>query len=108
MIAIGLTWDRGLMAAIWLRQPASHFSFLAVDGVTPASSQTSIFHTTIDAIILGLVQGITEFLPISSTAHLLIVTRLLGWQSLGEKYFVDAIQFGSVIAVLLYFWFDLN
>ncbi|MFM7448787.1 MAG: undecaprenyl-diphosphate phosphatase [Leptolyngbyaceae cyanobacterium] len=108
MIGIGLTWDKVLMAAIWPGQSASYFSVLAVDGVTPASTSTSVFHTTIDAIILGLVQGITEFLPISSTAHLLIVTRLLGWQSLGEKYFVDAIQFGSVIAVLLYFWSDLK
>lgn len=60
------------------------------------------------AIILGLVQGITEFLPISSTAHLLIVTQLFGWTTLGQKYFVDAIQFGSVIAVSLYFWKDIQ
>lgn len=59
------------------------------------------------AIVLGLVQGITEFLPISSTAHLLVFTKLLGWTNVGEKYFVDAIQFGSVIAVVLYFWTDI-
>jgi undecaprenyl-diphosphatase len=54
------------------------------------------------AIVLGLVQGITEFLPISSTAHLLVVTKAFGWTDLvGQKWFVDAIQFGSVIAVLL-------
>jgi undecaprenyl-diphosphatase len=60
------------------------------------------------AVVLGLVQGITEFLPISSTAHLLIVTQLFGWTALGQKYFVDAIQFGSVIAVTFYFWKDIQ
>ncbi len=61
------------------------------------------------AIVLGLVQGITEFLPISSTAHLLAFTKALGWTDLvGQKYFVDAIQFGSVIAVVLYFWADIR
>jgi len=58
------------------------------------------------AAILGLVQGITEFLPISSTAHLIIVRDVFGWQQ--EKYFVDAIQFGSVIAVVMYFWQDIQ
>ncbi|NET02068.1 MAG: undecaprenyl-diphosphate phosphatase [Sphaerospermopsis sp. SIO1G2] len=57
----------------------------------------------LQAFILGIVQGITEFLPISSTAHLLIFTRVFGWQELGAKDFVDAIQFGSVIAILWYF-----
>lgn len=61
------------------------------------------------AIVLGLVQGITEFLPISSTAHLLVFTKVFGWTDLvGQKYFVDAIQFGSVIAVVLYFWTDIH
>ncbi len=58
----------------------------------------------LQALILGIVQGITEFLPISSTAHLLIVTKIFAWKELGSKDFVDAIQFGSVIAILLYFW----
>lgn len=58
----------------------------------------------IEAFILGIVQGITEFLPISSTAHLLIFTKVFGWKDLGSKDFVDAIQFGSVIAIVIYFW----
>jgi undecaprenyl-diphosphatase len=62
----------------------------------------------LQAIVLGIVQGITEFLPISSTAHLLVFTRALGWADVGQKYFVDAIQFGSVIAVVLYFWDDIR
>ncbi len=61
----------------------------------------------LQAFVLGIVQGITEFLPISSTAHLIVLTKALGWTAVGEKAFVDAIQFGSVIAVILYFWTDI-
>jgi len=60
------------------------------------------------ALVLGAVQGVTEFLPISSTAHLLLVTRWFGWTAVGEKFYVDAIQFGSVMAVILYFAKDLR
>jgi undecaprenyl-diphosphatase len=60
------------------------------------------------AFILGLVQGITEFLPISSTAHLLITTKIFGWQQLGQKDYADAIQLGSVFAVFIYFWKDIS
>ncbi len=62
------------------------------------------------AVVLGLVQGITEFLPISSTAHLLVATKALGLTGtyLGQKHYVDAIQLGSAIAVVVYFWADLQ
>lgn len=69
-----------------------------------ATSQVDLVQGVIQAFILGIVQGITEFLPISSTAHLIIVTKVFGWKELGSKDFVDAIQFGSVIAILWYFW----
>ncbi len=62
----------------------------------------------LQAFILGLVQGITEFLPISSTAHLLITTKVFGWQQLGQKDYADAIQLGSVFAVFIYFWKDIS
>ncbi len=58
------------------------------------------------AIVLGIVQGITEFLPISSTAHLIVFRDVFGWHQ--SKAYVDGIQFGSVIAVLLYFWTDIR
>jgi undecaprenyl-diphosphatase len=61
---------------------------------------------TVQAIVLGIVQGITEFLPISSTAHLIVFRNIFGWQQ--SKAYVDGIQFGSVIAVLLYFWADIR
>jgi undecaprenyl-diphosphatase len=67
-----------------------------------------LFQHLFQAVVLGIVQGITEFLPISSTAHLLVFTKALGWEDVGQKYFVDAIQFGSVIAVVLYFWSDIR
>src|SRR5258708_15501578 len=59
------------------------------------------------AIVLGLVQGITEFLPISSTAHLRIVPELLGWGDPGAA-FSAVIQLGTVAAVLIYFRRDLG
>jgi undecaprenyl-diphosphatase len=58
------------------------------------------------AVVLGLVQGITEFLPISSTAHLRIVPELLDWPDPGAAF--DAIiQLGTVAAVLVYFRRDI-
>jgi undecaprenyl-diphosphatase len=59
-----------------------------------------------EAVILGLVQGLTEFLPISSTAHLRIVPALLGWNDPGAAYSA-VIQLGTVGAVLVYFARDL-
>jgi undecaprenyl-diphosphatase len=59
------------------------------------------------ALVLGLVQGITEFLPISSTAHVKVVPVLLGWGDPGAS-FTAVIQLGSVAAVLWYFWTDLS
>src|SRR5215468_9592631 len=58
------------------------------------------------AAVLGLVQGITEFLPISSTAHLRLTPELFGWQDPGAAF--DAIiQLGTVAAVLVYFRHDI-
>jgi len=58
-------------------------------------------------IFLGIVQGITELLPISSTAHLRIVPSLLGWQDPGSV-FSAAMQLASLGAVLAYFWQDIK
>jgi undecaprenyl-diphosphatase len=62
--------------------------------------------TTFQAIILGLVQGITEFLPISSTAHLRVVPALLGWDDPGAA-FTAVIQLGTLAATIVYFRTDL-
>lgn len=58
------------------------------------------------AIVLGIVQGLTEFLPISSSAHLIVVPWLLGWESPGLA-FDSALHLGTLTAVIVYFWRDL-
>lgn len=58
------------------------------------------------AILLGVVQGLTEFLPISSTAHLRIVPSFFGWGDIGASY-TAVIQVGTMIAIIVYFWKDM-
>lgn len=58
--------------------------------------------TTFEAAVLGLVQGITEFLPISSTAHLRIIPALLGWSDPGAA-FTAVLQLGTLAAVVGFF-----
>ncbi|PSB29340.1 undecaprenyl-diphosphatase [Stenomitos frigidus ULC18] len=84
-----------------------HTLIAAATSTSTAASDVNVIEASFESFMLGIVQGITEFLPISSTAHLLIVTRLFGWGVTGQKTFVDAIQFGSVIAVVWYFWTDI-
>src|SRR5258707_1473945 len=59
-----------------------------------------------EAIVLGLVQGLTEFIPVSSTAHLLIVPVLLGWGDPGAAASA-VIQFGTLLAAIIYFFRDI-
>ena len=61
----------------------------------------------VQAIVLGIVQGLTEFLPISSSAHLKVVPIALGWGDPGVAY-TAVIQLGSIVAVLWYFRKDLT
>lgn len=60
-----------------------------------------------DAVILGLVQALTEFLPISSSAHIRIVGEWIGVQDPGAT-FTAIIQLGTEAAVLVYFWGDIK
>lgn len=62
--------------------------------------------TIVQAIILGIVQGLGEFLPISSSAHLLLVPWLLGWPESGLAFDL-ALHLGTLVAVTIYFWRDL-
>jgi undecaprenyl-diphosphatase len=61
------------------------------------------------AIILGIVQGLTEFLPISSSAHLVLVPYFFGWEFPEQEAFVFnvLVQLGTIVAVIIYFWKDL-
>ena len=70
--------------------------------------------TLLQAIVLGIVQGLTEFLPISSTAHLRIVPALFGWHfsyNHGKNdpgsAFSAIVQLGTALAILIYFWREL-
>jgi undecaprenyl-diphosphatase len=58
------------------------------------------------AVVLGVVQGLTEFLPISSTAHLRIIPSFFGWKDIGASY-TAVIQVGTMIAIIIYFWKEL-
>src|SRR5216117_3875876 len=62
--------------------------------------------TVWQAIVYGVVQGLTEFIPVSSTAHLRIVPALLGWGDPGPA-FTAVIQIGTLVAVLSYFRTDI-
>lgn len=58
------------------------------------------------AVVLGVIQGLTEFLPISSSAHLAIFPKFFGWEDPGAAY-TAVIQIGTELAVVLYFWRDI-
>jgi len=61
--------------------------------------------SVLQAVVIGLVQGLTEFLPISSSAHLILLPRVLGWDDalINSPAFVVVLHLGSVAALLLYF-----
>ncbi|MGD0822264.1 MAG: undecaprenyl-diphosphate phosphatase [Desulfomonilia bacterium] len=61
--------------------------------------------TLLQAIVLGLVQGLGEFLPISSSAHLVLVPWLFGWSDPGLTFDI-ALHIGTLVAVVIYFWKD--
>lgn len=73
----------------------------------PATDQLGVLETCWRFLVLGVVQGLTEFLPISSTAHLKVVPVLLGWGDPGVAV-TAVIQLGSILAVVGFFRSDLR
>lgn len=62
----------------------------------------------LQALLLGIIQGLTEFIPVSSTAHLLIGQNLLGVESSSLVFsFLVIVQLGTVLSLIVYFWHDL-
>ncbi|CAB4679815.1 unannotated protein [freshwater metagenome] len=59
-----------------------------------------------EAVVLGIVQGLTEFLPISSSAHILVLSQLFGWEDPGAA-FTAVTQIGTELAVIVFFWRDI-
>jgi undecaprenyl-diphosphatase len=60
-----------------------------------------------DSIILGIVQGLTEFLPISSSGHLIIARDILGWSGTNDLSFDAVLQLATALALVVYFWKDI-
>ena len=64
--------------------------------------------TVIGAVLLGIIQGLTEFLPISSSAHLILARAFFGWDAEGIGLAFDvAVHAGTLVAIVAYFWRDL-
>lgn len=65
--------------------------------------------TLLQSFVLGVIQGLTEFLPISSSAHLVLVPAIFNWDIAQSELFIFSVlvQWGTLLAVLLYFWKDL-
>ncbi|WP_373693746.1 undecaprenyl-diphosphate phosphatase [Limnofasciculus baicalensis] len=99
LIAAGII---GVFIAFPLQVFGTSVSSEIVSATPPSTSQMNVFQ----AVVLGMVQGLTEFLPISSSAHLKVVPVALHWGDPGVA-FTGIIQLGSIAAVLWYFWSDL-
>jgi undecaprenyl-diphosphatase len=65
--------------------------------------------TILQAVVIGIVQGLTEFLPVSSSAHLILVPRVLGWDNafILSPAFDATLHLGTLVALVVYFWRDL-
>ena len=59
----------------------------------------------IHAIVLGIIQGVGEFLPISSSGHLVLIPYIFGWDYQGLNFDI-ALHMGSLLALLIFFWRD--
>lgn len=60
----------------------------------------------LQAVLLGVVEGVTEFLPISSTGHLIVAERLIGYRDAGETFTI-VVQLGAILAIVWFYWREL-
>lgn len=98
----------GILLALMIAGGKINSVLAAAREIVPSETITSTSHFNFwQAVVLGMVQGVTEFLPISSTAHLKVIPVVLGWGDPGVT-FTAVIQLGSIAAVLWYFWADLT
>ncbi len=104
LAADGISWQEVSMGLALMLPDRGNFLLAQTNPATDVNLVQGLFQ----AFILGIVQGLTEFLPISSTAHLQVFTKALHWETVAAKSFLATIQFGSVIAVLLYFRKDIT
>jgi undecaprenyl-diphosphatase len=98
-----LTDGMGLMAGLAGGVGLEHPLLAQATSGSAGMETMTLFH----AIVIGIVQGLTEFLPISSTAHVKMIPVVLGWGDPGVA-FTAVIQLGSIAAILWYFWDDLR
>ncbi len=70
------------------------------------SAQGAASVTSLQLAVLALVQGITEFLPVSSSGHLILISRVLGWKDQGLSIDI-AVHAGTLLAVIVYVWRDI-
>ena len=70
----------------------------AVPGITPSMD------LTLTAILLGIVEGLTEFIPVSSTGHLILASEIFGYDAEQWKVFNVVIQLGAILAVVVQYW----
>lgn len=104
MVWAEITTDVDLAALSIHSMQSSLMPVLLTAAPSAATPETTV--GLLQAIALGIVQGLTEFLPISSTAHLKAVPVALGWGDPGVS-FTAVIQLGSIAAIIGYFWNDL-
>lgn len=62
-----------------------------------------MYNDIVNAILLGIIEGLTEFLPVSSTAHLLLAQNMLGFKPPGDVFTI-VIQFGAILSVVAVYW----
>lgn len=92
----------GVFLAFPLKVLATNLSAELASVPTTAMPQINL----VQAVVLGIVQGLTEFLPISSTGHLKVVSVAMGWGN-PSIAFTASLELGSIAAVIWYFWGDL-